>query len=512
MDFQTFAREELIALASKLTDAAEARTEAAVVALTAELNAETAAEISRVRAAAGVEAGRERDEAEAEISRLRAELAQEGARARVEAEAATIRIRDEAAREADVARAAADAALTTLIAASNAELATANAEIARLEASSDSEVQRLRTALDEAVARTGALSAEAAGVRATAEAEVAATRAAARSEIAATRAAAESEIAAIRAAADDAARTSGTFGAMVEKLRTTQAELAAENERLAAEHAALTWERADLLESAEVSHRGTLIARLASVFDGVASATTVEDVLTRAAAGLDREFARVAVFIVRDNRLTVIDRHGFDANSGIEKVVVPLGVDSFLSEAALARDLRMLHGDTLPPSAPFGGSPTLIMTAPIAVRGETLAVVYADDSGRSLDARAAGDSCRLAGLLRAHAALKLERLTIELTVINELRAYAQMLVDEVEYVYDADTASAKPGRDRLDRLQENLRCARQIYGQRVTLEGPAAAALLDEVVHCAVERKAGSAFARDLAALLPGGIPVAQRA
>ena len=53
--------------------------------------------------------------------------------------------------------------------------------------------------------------------------------------------------------------------------------------------------------------------------------------------------------------------------------------------------------------------------------------------------------------------------------------------------------------DRLERLTENLRCARQIYGQRVTLEGPAAASVLDEVIERVVEAKAETSFGRELA-------------
>jgi hypothetical protein len=80
-----------------------------------------------------------------------------------------------------------------------------------------------------------------------------------------------------------------------------------------------------------------------------------------------------------------------------------------------------------------------------------------------------------------------------------LRAYAQMLLDEVEYVFNADGAASVPAAERRERLTENLRCARQIYGQRVTLEGPAAVSVLDQVLSDILDKKADSPFGRELA-------------
>jgi hypothetical protein len=131
-----------------------------------------------------------------------------------------------------------------------------------------------------------------------------------------------------------------------------------------------------------------------------------------------------------------------------------------------------------------------------------LAVIYADDSGLDPIDEAVDDRVKLADLLRQSAVLRLDRLTIELKTISELRAYAKMLLDEVEYVYTADVKEGRPDADRQARLQENLRCARQIYQQRVTVEGPAAAVLLDEHIAETTTAKASSSYGRDLARAL----------
>jgi hypothetical protein len=334
---------------------------------------------------------------------------------------------------------------------------------------------------DAANARTSAeVSALTASLRAEADAEIARARAEAAAEMLRAREAAE-------------------------KLRDTQARLETENERLAAENAALTWELTELRGSAQLAAEAALIDQLARTFDGVASGVTIDDVLTAMALGLSDRFGRVAAFAVRDDHLARIYEHGID--NGTDRTPTSPAWASFLREAAEGPDTRMFAGDTLPPVAPFGGSPTLVVTIPAAARGDTLGIVYADDVGRPIETTAGRDAFKIARMLGAYGALRLERLTIELKTSVELRAYAQMLVDEVEYVHQADTTSGKPDTERIGRLRENLRCARQIYQQRVTLEGPAAASLLDEVIARTVDRRSGTIFGRELSALTTHGAP-----
>jgi hypothetical protein len=294
------------------------------------------------------------------------------------------------------------------------------------------------------------------------------------------------------------------FEATIRRLRDDQTQLVAENERLDAENAALSWERHELVAAAQASHRSVLIERLLGVFARVAAAATVDAVMIAAADGLADDLPRVALLMVRDDRLELRYRQGFGEDSGIEKVALPRGVESFLSRTAQAQGVQSISGGLDSGSAPFGGTPTLVVAAPIVVHGETLAVIYADDSGKPGNAPSGDDSIKLAELLRAHAVLRLERLTIELKAVAELRAYAQMLLDEVEYVYNGDAAATMSPADRQDRLQENVRCARQIFQQRTTFEGPAAAGLLDEALARTVDQKSNTPFGRDLAHAIPG--------
>lgn len=494
MDFEALATAELNALARKLTEAANAGREAAIEE--AERRAQSRAE---------EEIARMQSEALAVLEQVRAEAAIDLARVRDEAAGAL------AAAQADLTKLAADRelALEQLRheAAANLQLVLAEREdaLARARAEAEDDGSRLRSELAAETARVRQMAdAAIADAQATAQQEIDQAKQLLETSLARAQAA-ESELVAIRAAASTATKTSSTFGAMIEKLRDRQAELAAENERLAAENAAFRYERQELVDAASKASRPSPVIELAGAVARVAAAATIDDVLGAAVVSLGERLARVALFAVRDTRLVPLAHRGFDSNSGLDKVVVPLGVDSFLSTAAQAPDIRVLRDGQQTAVAPFGGSPDFVLTAPIAVRGELIAVLYADDSGATLESSAADESLSLTRVLLAYTTLRLERLTIELKAAAELRAYAQMLVDEAEYVHQADVTASRPERERAHRLAENLRCARQIYQQRVTLEGPAAAALLDDVIRQTIERRSGTSFARELELALRDG-------
>jgi hypothetical protein len=247
------------------------------------------------------------------------------------------------------------------------------------------------------------------------------------------------------------AQLSANFETTIGRLRNEHALLVNENERLTAENAALTWEKDETLEAAKAASRGPLIDRLADAFERIAASKTIDEAALAAAHGLVGDFARVVVF-VGDKKL---------AQLGAETPPI---------------DLKAMSA----------------VVFPLAVRGETVATIVGDDESRR------GEGMKLGEVLRRHAALALERLTIELKAVGELRAYAQMLLDEVEYVFNADTSANVSVAERRERLTENLRCARQIYGQRVTLEGPAAAAVLDEALSRLLDAKGETAFGKEL--------------
>jgi hypothetical protein len=218
------------------------------------------------------------------------------------------------------------------------------------------------------------------------------------------------------------------------------------------------------------------------------------------------EFPRVALFRVKGNRLEGAHQIGFALNNDIGKVMIPLAMDSVLTRAVSSGRTERVSGDDLLKASglPFGGEPVWALAAPIVVDGESLAVVYADDSGQSRPERqpAADDmNVRFAEALRQHAIAHLLRLTRELKSQAELRAYAGSLFDEILKMYQMDAAAGKTGNEIQQRLYQNLDYARSIFANRTAYESPVAAKLLEAQLAGMLDIHRDSAFGRDLATI-----------
>lgn len=447
---------------------------------------ELASTIERERAAMAEAIARERAEALGMLEKERAEAAKAFERERTEAARALERERAEATRALEHEQT--DAAKT--LARERAELTkaleherAANADLlTRASALADSQAASLASARAAAQEALAALEQEKA---ARAELEVASTEL-------------EQELMPLRQRAAEAAAELQEAESALE--RETAARTSLEQEVLALRRQAA---------SASAAIREQLSDRVAAIFDDIARGASVEEVLAAAANGLADDFSRVAVLAVNDGRLEPRYQRGFDPADGVEQAAVAIDDGSWLANAARTDDLGVHAGDALA-DLPFGGSPSLGVTAPIAVRGELLALLYADNDGRPRVTEAT--PLRLADIVRRHTSLRLDRLTLELKTIGELRAYARMLLDEVEYVYRADVSARKPDGERVERLTENLRCARQIYQQRMALEGPALPSLLEEVIAGAIAAKSSTPFGRELAGVAAHAHPQAVEA
>jgi hypothetical protein len=261
--------------------------------------------------------------------------------------------------------------------------------------------------------------------------------------------------------------------------------------------------------AASVSDAGSLsmLDELLGSFEALSAATTIADVLTTLAEQLAADFCRVAVFRVKGNRLEGEHQIGIDLPADVGKVMMPLGMDSLLTRAATSGEPMRLSGSELGDQsrAPFAGTPSCALALPIVVNDETLAVVYADDSGQSESGRAPVElerSARIADALRQHAVALLTRLTGELKMLAELRAYADLLLKEMEQMYNADVEAEQTGETLTTLLKSNLEYARSIYASRVTHEGADAATLLEDQITMVIETQSKTPFGRDLAIAL----------
>jgi hypothetical protein len=240
---------------------------------------------------------------------------------------------------------------------------------------------------------------------------------------------------------------------------------------------------------------------LAASVRRISDRTAATDVLTALAEGLHGDFARVALFRVKGKHLEGVYQAGFDFGTDISKVIVPLAMDSLLSEALASNAVRSFEIHTKAEAArlPFGGIPASGVVLPLAVDGERTAVVYADDApDHRPGARIDDSKLKIAGLLRHHALTKLEALSFRTKAMAELRAYAALLVEEVEYKFAVDVEAGTTAGDLEKHLRENVACARRIFQDRVATENAAARAILENQLAAVMELKADTPFGRAL--------------
>jgi hypothetical protein len=177
-------------------------------------------------------------------------------------------------------------------------------------------------------------------------------------------------------------------------------ELAEARERADAAESAITHASAhfeETLDELRQEHSATIreqalscmmlpLDELLTVYNTLERSKTLADALTGLFNGLIREFSRVALFAVRSNRLEGVQQRGFEFESDISRVTVPLTSESLLGRAVTSARIESMFftgtTDTSATGVPFGGSPSCAVALPITVRGAIVAVIYADDSDR----------------------------------------------------------------------------------------------------------------------------------
>jgi chromosome segregation ATPase len=263
---------------------------------------------------------------------------------------------------------------------------------------------------------------------------------------------------------------------------------------------------------AELASLGEEAERAHAVFeaclrgaDELAGATTVTGLLAALAKQMATQFSRVAVFRLKGNRLEGEHQVGFDQTKDVTKLIIPLTMDSMITRVVSTGAVESLVGkEATDAGTPLGGAPGTAVSLPIVFHGQTIAVVYADDSGQAAGARGPGRVDSRVGFARvmlAQTGVLLLRLTHELKTIADLRDYATQLIQEAAQMHAADATAGRNAEDVRRRLKGTLDWARQLFAERVTLAGGVGAGVLDEQIGANLEKQA-TPFARDLAAVV----------
>jgi len=228
---------------------------------------------------------------------------------------------------------------------------------------------------------------------------------------------------------------------------------------------------------------------------------TTEDILASLANGLTHDFSRVAVFRFRASRFNCEYEVGFGPKIDMSKATIPVTTDSPLTRALSSAKAESFAARALAESGctMLAGTPAAVLTIPITVFDETLAVIYADDSDRAQKQTNGEQAASFAEVLRRFAIPLLEKRSIAPKLREELREYAALLLEELEYVHTSDVNAGKKDPEIRSHLKENLNGARDMYQQRIASEPPAAAVLFDEKLRAIIDSKASTAFGKDLA-------------
>ena len=281
---------------------------------------------------------------------------------------------------------------------------------------------------------------------------------------------------------------------------------AAEEQAASASHDsdAIGFDRVQTYQHA-VAFLSISLDRLLALYQGFAAGTQVDEVLDAVVASMATEFSRVVLFRVNSNHLEGVREVGFQPPMDMSRVVIPRAMNSLVPRAAASDRIEILTRQQFTDAAdtPFGGTPNVVVALPLAVDGEPVAVVYADDADQPHRELVSPDVRRkFAELVRQQAAPFLARLAGERKQLADLDEYAAVLLKHLQSTHATDVRSSTPKDERHKRLSDNLEYARRLFAQRAHAQGPTAAALFDERLRAVVSDQSATAFGRDLGAAL----------
>src|SRR5439155_9955928 len=217
--------------------------------------------------------------------------------------------------------------------------------------------------------------------------------------------------------------------------------------------------RADLQSKAEAAAKsGSALDPVTHPPRPLTGGNTTEDILASLANGLTHDFSRVAVFRFRASRFNCEYEVGFGPKIDMSKATIPVSTDSPLTRALSSDKAESFAARALAESGctMLAGTPAAVLTIPITVYDETLAVIYADDSDRAQKQTHVEQAASFAEVLRRFAIPLLERRAIAPKLREELREYAALLLEELEYVHTSDVNAGKKDAEIRAHLKENL--------------------------------------------------------
>jgi len=253
----------------------------------------------------------------------------------------------------------------------------------------------------------------------------------------------------------------------------------------AAQAAAAAAQTAEAAPAGDIAAGERLVHALRSI-DAARSLTEILDTLIHAAS---HEAARVAVVLLAGDRVRVWRTSGFDAAGDGQDPSMTLDGAGVIADAARTNEAVL---DELIGAPPFAVPPPRrhSFAAPIALAGQVVAVLYADQGPGAHTGDHASDWAAPVEILTRHAARCLEVVTAfkaaramapsangrgaaapDASADEEAaaRRYARLLVSEIKLYHEPDVATGRRERDLGTRLGGEIARARVMYEERVAL-------------------------------------------
>lgn len=238
-----------------------------------------------------------------------------------------------------------------------------------------------------------------------------------------------------------------------------------------------------------------MVDRLFGAMRAMDAAKSLTEILTVLVQSAATEASRAAVFIGHGDHLQGHKAIGFTTEVGAHRVAATGA--GLLAQAVERREVVMSSREPgLEPPAFAGqlaGQASLAL--PIAIGGEPVAVLYADDGG-STNQIAPASWPEAVQILGSHAASCLAHLTATRTAQamriagggisddeGSAKRYARLLVSEIKLYNEAAVRVGRENRDLLYRLRSEIERARRLYEERVPAgTGPQHAYFQQELV------------------------------
>jgi hypothetical protein len=245
----------------------------------------------------------------------------------------------------------------------------------------------------------------------------------------------------------------------------------------------------------ESQSEGGMVDRLFGAMRAMDAAKSLTEILTVLVQAAATEASRAAVFIGHGDHLQGHKAIGFTTEVGAHRVAATGA--GLLAQAVERREAVMSSREPgLEPPA-FANQPAgqASLALPIAIGGEPVAVLYADDGG-STNQIAPASWPEAVQILGSHAASCLAHLTATRTAQamriagsgisddeGSAKRYARLLVSEIKLYNEAAVRVGRENRDLLYRLRSEIERARRLYEERVPAgTGPQHAYFQQELV------------------------------